>query len=1001
VTTADEVIAGLRNKNATAWELAVLASAAVQVEPELLRRLRLDLLAGSDASAEADLWLSDLVDSKSPDAAVLRPDVRAALQEELAEHGRRDDALKIVAKLHAGHSNVIQLQEEVTALSLKNDDASRAQIEMLLQPVVRTLHENDHAGLARWAARAFTQLRPDVQSMPAPWSMMRAASLRLRGTSSDTASGTGWSAVESSLRDLPVVPVYVRMYDDGARVTTTPGEGASLEIPATEPLLLEFSWDGAEGRRSARVALAQGDQADVELAPRSVVVTTVVGDEYQIRVPPQWDDWAVVIAGRGGVGAPDSSTLFLQWLLDPAGGAVQQDHCYDVRFRRRRRMPLDIVTETIRSLVEAVSDTLHRRLYVYIGGLRKNDTDDFIDAEQIRALLNPAGDFFEEILVFGELLLRSANDEGFLGLGRAGMFCGINEPVRTDPAGLPGVLVTALNGGAAGDDGAVTPAGLTMYLTRMLLHGATLRWQTWGKLSPLVASDDFAVLVSFDGYLRSRVVRIRDEQANVVVALPFAETGVRRRLLRGRYLIDDPSRFLLLPLDTTENREGQQGLVAAEIDHQPREEWIIVAGTAGEVTEAQRLVATAVARRLAGAGYRLLVGDWQGVDEITLDAFTGTLAVFGIEMREFIRRFRFQPPRTSKKLPGVTDVVVERVEDEFARPLREAYAIVLIGGRGGTYRYAAEAALAGVPVLPIAPAGGVAATVFDEYLARGSSGELYAQAAERATAPGLSEAIREAAWQRDEIRDEAQADEIAIRAVKLLLDHVKPWRRMHPVAEAAEWQGKVAAIAPRICRVQVGYVSGTGFLVGPRAVMTPYHIVADVIQGQGPPNDMAFHFDESGTSGFTYRATGNWLIDAAPDEDPASALPGGYAVIELDEAIGNHPLPLRPGRRGWIELPSAGVALPRVQEFAQMIYRAGAEPRFVIGTVIGYEGQYVIYRMTMEAGSGAPCFDADWNLVAMQHSFSLPSRHNRALSMHAVTEQLRTRGLLDRVRSVR
>jgi hypothetical protein len=1004
VSTAAEVIGGLRKKNEAAWELAVLASTAVQVEPELLRRLRLDLLAGSDASAEADLWLSELVDSKSPDAAVLRPDVRAALQQELAEHARRDDAVKIVATLHAGHSKVIQLQEEVTALSLLNDDASRAKIETLLQPVVRTLHESDHAGLARWAARAFTQLRPDVQSMPAPWSMMRAASLRLRGTSSSSASGAGWSAVESSLRDLPLVPVYVRMRRDGATVTTAPGDGARMEIPATEPLLLEFAWDGRYGaRQSTRVTLAQGDETEVALVPRAVTVTTVLGDEWEIRVPPQFDDWALVMTARERGDASAPAYVFLKWLVDPAGGAMRGNQCHIIPF-----VPPPVSVAEINEIVHPLLRTFwassyrHRRLYVYIEGLFP---DRVLDESQMRAVLDPIRHSFEEIIIFGEISLGTVTR--FDELSQAGLFCGINEPVSTDPDGFAGALVKALNGGAAADDGAVTAEGLTTYLKprKQLPQEAWPHWQTWGELSPLVASDDFAVCVAFEGYLGPQV-HIRDGMGKVVVTLPFAETGKRRRLLRGLYLIDDPSRFLLLRLDTTESREGRQGLIVAGIDHAPREEWIIVAGTAGEFTEPQRLFATAVARRLAGAGYRLLVGDWRGVDEITLDAFTKTLEVLGIRTAEFIRRFRFRPPRTRERLPEVTEVIVDSLEDEFARPIREAYAIVLIGGLGGTYRYAVEAARAGVPILPIAPTGGDASTLFREYLAGGSSGELYEIAAERAGAPGFSQAIRESAWQRSEIRDEAQADEMAIRAVELLLDHIKPWRRTEeaasPATAASEWQDNVATLMPRICRVEVSAVSGTGFLVGPRAVMTAYHIVADVINGNLPPNAMAFHFDESGRSGFTYRATRNWLIDSAPDDDPTSAFPGGYAVIQLDEAIGDGPIPLRKERRGWIALPSAGVALPRVQESIHILYSHRPAAQFTTGTVIGYDrdGKYLIHRMPTEAGSsGAPCFDADWNLVGMQISYSANTGQNAALSMHAVAERLRRHGLLHRVLS--
>src|SRR5258708_25165743 len=111
-----DVLAALEAKNADARRLARLASLAVQVDPELLRRLRLRLLPTADASAEADIWFSEAVDSKSPNAMVLRADVRAQLQQELSV-ADRNAAASIIAEMHAGISEVVRIQEQVDALA--------------------------------------------------------------------------------------------------------------------------------------------------------------------------------------------------------------------------------------------------------------------------------------------------------------------------------------------------------------------------------------------------------------------------------------------------------------------------------------------------------------------------------------------------------------------------------------------------------------------------------------------------------------------------------------------------------------------------------------------------------------------------------------------------------------------------------------------------------------------------------------------------------------------
>src|SRR6476659_7502494 len=57
------------------YQLAKAVSIAVRVEPELLRRVRLQLLPEIYAGAEADLWFSALVQSQTPLAMTFIPEV--------------------------------------------------------------------------------------------------------------------------------------------------------------------------------------------------------------------------------------------------------------------------------------------------------------------------------------------------------------------------------------------------------------------------------------------------------------------------------------------------------------------------------------------------------------------------------------------------------------------------------------------------------------------------------------------------------------------------------------------------------------------------------------------------------------------------------------------------------------------------------------------------------------------------------------------------------------
>ena len=70
--------------------LACYASLATRVDSTLLRRLRLDLVRRASASAEADLWFSDLSESRDGEALVFDPDVAAVLRERLARQSLSD-----------------------------------------------------------------------------------------------------------------------------------------------------------------------------------------------------------------------------------------------------------------------------------------------------------------------------------------------------------------------------------------------------------------------------------------------------------------------------------------------------------------------------------------------------------------------------------------------------------------------------------------------------------------------------------------------------------------------------------------------------------------------------------------------------------------------------------------------------------------------------------------------------------------------------------------------
>lgn len=194
----------------------------------------------------------------------------------------------------------------------------------------------------------------------------------------------------------------------------------------------------------------------------------------------------------------------------------------------------------------------------------------------------------------------------------------------------------------------------------------------------------------------------------------------------------------------------------------------------------------------------------------------------------------------------------------------------------------------------------------------------------------------------------------------------------------------------QVCRIEVdGKHMGTGFLVGPDMIMTCYH-VWEMVQY---PDKCICWFDHGSTSAKPYYLAQNCKIDISK-HNPEEGMPNGrastpdeldYALLQLKDTPGNEPV-LRlfqdkPSQRGWIT--------PHVQEYTfppgsplyilhypQLSSSEGSQKPLPVTlklsqeehAIIENDGRRVKYTTNTEGGSsGAPCFNAYWELVAMHH----------------------------------
>jgi hypothetical protein len=218
-------------------------------------------------------------------------------------------------------------------------------------------------------------------------------------------------------------------------------------------------------------------------------------------------------------------------------------------------------------------------------------------------------------------------------------------------------------------------------------------------------------------------------------------------------------------------------------------------------------------------------------------------------------------------------------------------------------------------------------------------------------------------------------------------------RKKNSFIDVNTWREQLGQIEAQVCRIEIttnkGREFGTGFLIAPNVVITNYHVMETVILKSTAPNQVILRFDYKQLTdgriinkGTEYRlAEDDWLIDSSPYLADENRLPTldelDYALLRVDgvpgqEPIGKNPDPNSP-QRGWLKLPTERYEfVPNDPLF--ILQHPNATPlklAFDTEAIIGVNenGTTVRYKTNTEPGSsGSPCFDINWNLVALHHS---------------------------------
>jgi hypothetical protein len=230
------------------------------------------------------------------------------------------------------------------------------------------------------------------------------------------------------------------------------------------------------------------------------------------------------------------------------------------------------------------------------------------------------------------------------------------------------------------------------------------------------------------------------------------------------------------------------------------------------------------------------------------------------------------------------------------------------------------------------------------------------------------------------------------------------------------WLEKLAQIERRVCRIEfAGNAAGSGFLVGPDAVLTNWHVVENAKQSNKLA-DLACRFDylrlANGTrqQGKAVALHADGCLDFSrysaaektkkPDEPPPTEDELDYALLRLAEPVGRGDADGSP--RGWISLPEAAVPLDAGAPLLIVQHPDGSPMKLALDTeaVIGRNANRtrIRYKTNTDPGaSGSPCFTMDWDLAALHHygdpAWQQPM-FNQGIPIELIRRRIIEKGLL-------
>jgi V8-like Glu-specific endopeptidase len=220
------------------------------------------------------------------------------------------------------------------------------------------------------------------------------------------------------------------------------------------------------------------------------------------------------------------------------------------------------------------------------------------------------------------------------------------------------------------------------------------------------------------------------------------------------------------------------------------------------------------------------------------------------------------------------------------------------------------------------------------------------------------------------------------------------------------FSSRLSQISAAICRVEVGDVLGTGFLVGVDLLLTADFVMSKLLEKAVPLSAVNFRFDYKGdnenrlTRGTLFGLAEDWLVARDPYRSADDGL--GYVLLRLAGSPGAQPIGSERAEsseqlRQWLSVPDPSSLPHHGEQLLIAGHPAGRPLQISFGQAAAASPDARLrYTVDTAAGSsGAPCFTGSLELAGM-HLGKEPytgANFNFGVSMMAIVADLDRKGL--------